>query len=48
MTDFIIVRYSASNNSLPSNNRIRLQGNVVKVDRTWDSIETPFAPTILN
>jgi hypothetical protein len=31
--DFIVVRYSISNNNLPSNNRFHSQDNILKVSR---------------
>jgi hypothetical protein len=37
-TDFIVVRYSATYNGLPSNNRFRFQGNIVEVNSIWESM----------
>jgi hypothetical protein len=39
--DFILVRYSATNNGLPSNRLFRLQGSV-NVSRRWDGINHRF------
>jgi hypothetical protein len=37
---FNAVRYIATNNSLPRNNRFRFQGNVDKINRIWQSTGT--------
>jgi hypothetical protein len=43
---FVIVRYSATNNDLPCNNRFRFQGNVFRVSRVWESMFNVFAPIL--
>jgi hypothetical protein len=48
-TDFIVVRYSATNSGVPSNSQFRFQGNVFKViiRKCVQFLRTAFQPTFL-
>jgi hypothetical protein len=43
-TNYIVFRYSVTNNSLLNKNRFHVQGNLVKVNRVWESKRDVFAP----